>query len=160
MIAETPSGEWLARHIPTGRSGRFQSELAAKCWLMVLDDRHGTRGWVISCVVRLISVWLFFSACVPAFAQPATNYTTEVRKCGVQIATVWMAKPNSQRYAMSFVVNDPARVQAEAQAFVDQYLTPKFNDPTAPPVGGDQTIYSNRLNWLILGRSPLGKGCG
>ncbi len=60
MIAELPNGQYRAVHIPTaGTRGwpltlgkKFDSYLAAKCWLIVMDDRHGTRGWSISCEIR------------------------------------------------------------------------------------------------------------
>jgi hypothetical protein len=109
---------------------------------------------------RLVVVAMFATAVLPAGAQ---TYFQDIRTCdnGVAIDTVWMAKPNSTRYAMSMVITNWGTQQADADAFVTKWLVPKFNDPTVPSADSQgYGIHENRINWIVLGKSPLGYGCG
>lgn len=50
MIVELSSGRFWAVHTPTTTyrppaGAYFDTHLGAKCWMLVKDDRHGTRGW-------------------------------------------------------------------------------------------------------------------
>lgn len=48
MIIGRVDGKFEARHTPSGQRRVFDSYLAAKTWMIVLDDRLGTQGWRIN----------------------------------------------------------------------------------------------------------------
>jgi hypothetical protein len=56
MICQT-SGGWVATAtsskggVLTQETKRFSSFLAAKAWLIVMDDRHGTQCWARTALV-------------------------------------------------------------------------------------------------------------
>jgi hypothetical protein len=55
MIVEHKNERFTATHMPSRRCATFSSYLAAKTWMLVLDDRFGTNGWKISCDVLFAS---------------------------------------------------------------------------------------------------------
>jgi hypothetical protein len=48
VIVEREDGRFDAAHIPTRHRATFDSQLGAMTWMIVMDDRFGTRGWVVN----------------------------------------------------------------------------------------------------------------